>query len=277
MKVGTPTVRVATIEDNAYYRIMASAPPPEYVRSGTPEALQLADALAMLAANTVQADLYVTDRALPIALGRDDWSPVTLMSADDALPVVGLFLRRQRKFILARKPALGDPNQPTSEFARDQIFFYWEAAGLVLPDSWRWRAATESYARTTGNESLRLLNTALHHRLSQVLRSRDNLLAQTSVTQNMDTADDILNDLDTMLVWLMAAFDVVARVCHTVFGITGSHRTAGWQKENWIPEVAVHNATLAGFFADGGPGDSVMTLFSKLRNNIHGERFRPQG
>ena len=121
MKDGTPTVRVATIEDNAYYRIMASAPPPEYVLGGTPEALQLADALAMLlqtpSGRSIRNRSYIADcpRSGQMVTGHSH-------QRRRRAPRYGPFLRRQRKFVLARKPALGDPNGPASKSPEDQNF-----------------------------------------------------------------------------------------------------------------------------------------------------------
>jgi hypothetical protein len=277
VKEGRPTERVVTIERSAYTRIATAEPPPEYAVTGTAEARRLADAHAMLAAETIRADLFVTDRPLPFALGRDEWSCVTLMHPDDALPVVGLYLRRQRRFILARTPAIGEPDRQPAEVARDQNYFYWEAAGLLLSDSWRWRIACQTYARGTGDETLSLLNTAVTHRLSQVLRARDSLLAATSVSQNMDRADDVLNQLDMILVMLMAGFDSLARICHIVLQVNGSERSAGWQREDWVGLVAERNEPVGVLFAEGSPGKSLMRLVSRLRNNIHGQALSATG
>ena len=89
-KEGRSTEGVITIEDSAFERVINAVLPEEYLAKGSPETLRLADAHAMLAAKKIQADRFVTDRVLPFALGRDSWSPVTLMTPDDALPVVGL-------------------------------------------------------------------------------------------------------------------------------------------------------------------------------------------
>jgi hypothetical protein len=274
---GKPVERITTVEDSAYWRVLNAEKPQEYELCGNADARRLADAHAMLAAKAIQADLFVTDRALPFALGRDEWTPVTLMRPEDAIPVVALFLRRQHRFLLAHTPALGNPNQPVSEISRDRNYFYWEAAGLLLTDSWRWRIACDTHARATGDENPSLLRTAVVHRLSQVLRLRDRLLASTSVTQNMDTADDILNDLDMILVFLMAAFDSLARVCNFVLRIPRNYRQAGWQSGDWIELVAERNQALADLFADGTPGRALMVLLSKLRNNIHGQALSATG
>ena len=93
----------------------------------------------------------------------------------------------------------------------------------------------------------------------------------------MDTADDILNELDKILVLLMAGFDSLARVCHTIFRITGSKRNAAWQRGDWVDLVAEHNGVLADLFAVGSRGKSLMTLLTLLRNNIHGEALSATG
>jgi hypothetical protein len=126
VKEGRPTERVVSIERSAYARVSTAESPPEYGVPGSAEAHLLADAHAMLAAETIRADLFVTDRRLPFELGRDEWSCVTLMRPDDALPIGGLYLRRQRRFILAHAPALGAPERPVSETVRDRSYFYWE-------------------------------------------------------------------------------------------------------------------------------------------------------
>jgi hypothetical protein len=277
VKDGRPTERTVTIERSAFARVVVAEPPLEYTVAGIAETQRLADAHAMLAAETVRADLFVTDRLLPFALGRNEWSCVTLLHPDDALSVVGLYLRRQRRFILAHSPALGAPSRAVSEVARDRSFFYWEAAQLLLRDSWRWRLACDAHARAASDQTLPLLSTAVVHRLGQVLRSRDELIAATSVTQNMDTADDILNEMDMILVLLMAGFDSLARVCHTLFRMRGSIRAAGWQRADWVKDLKEHNEELANLFTTGSSGKALITLLTRLRNNIHGEALSATG
>ncbi len=277
LKEGKPTKRTIAIERSAFARVRTAEPPPDYLAAGLVEWQQLADAHAMLAAEAIRAGLFVTDRLLPFALGRNEWSCVTLLQPDDALSVVGLYLRRQRRFVLAHAPALGAPVRAVSEVVRDRSYFYWEAAELLLRDSWRWRIACDAQARSSGDQTLPLLSTAVVHRLSQLLRARDELLAATSVTQNMNTADDILNELDIILVLLMAGFDSLARVCHTLCRIRTSIRIAGWQRDDWVKDLIGHNEELGNLFTVGSSGKALIALLTRLRNNIHGEALSATG
>ncbi len=182
---GIPNVRNVVWDQNCFTRIVDAAPPDTYFLRGNAERRQLADANAMLTAPAIRADLYITDRELPLSLEPDPWSRVTAVPLDIALPIIGLYLRRQHRFVLARTPALGAPEHRFDELARDRNFFYWEAAELVLVDAWRWNTACEAHARSTDDNTLRLLKTAVRHRMAQVLQSRDRLLAVTSVSQNI--------------------------------------------------------------------------------------------
>ena len=275
-KDGKPTDRTTNTEDNSFDRVVRADPPTSYVLAGNPEERTLADAHAMLTAETIRADLYITARALPLQLGPEPSSPVTAVRPEIALPIVGLYLRRQRRFVLARS-MLGEPDRPTSERVRDRHQFYWDAADLILRDSWRWRFASGAHARATGEDTLQLLQTAVIHRLAQVLEARDRLLAITSIEQNTDTQLDALGELEMILVWLMAAFDSAARVVHLMFLDRSEIKSAGWQKEPRGKRLRAKSPEIASLVADNTTGWHVMHVLSVLRNYIHGEALTAAG
>ena len=277
IKDGKPTEHTTYIEHNSFDRVVSADPPRNYVLGGNPEERRLADAYAMLTAATIRADLYVTSRELPLVLGPEPGSPVTAVRPDIALPIVGLYLRRQRRFVIARSPMLGEPERPTAETVRDRNYFYWEVAEMILRDSWRWRIASNVHARSTGDNAIQLLQTAVVHRLAQVLQARDRLLGVTSIEQNTDTQLDALEELEMILVWLMAAFDSAARVAHLMFLDPSEIKSAGWQKKSWRKLLRAKRPELASLVAENTTGWHVMQILSMLRNYIHGEALSAAG
>src|SRR4051812_34020039 len=55
--------------------------------------------------------------------------------------------------------------------------------------------------------------------------------------QNNDLQEQALSQLDVVLILLMSAVDVAARVAHRVLGLSSDEHSAGWQRKKWLKEV----------------------------------------
>ncbi|CAA9533650.1 MAG: hypothetical protein AVDCRST_MAG59-71 [uncultured Thermomicrobiales bacterium] len=277
---GIPTHRVVMADDSAYERIANAPIPPEYGIGSDAEVRQQADALFMLAAKAIHADLVVTERLLPLLLGHDPWSRVTVLRPEEALPVVGLYLRQQGHFVLGRSPALGSAGGRTGETRMLRSTFWWESAKRLLPEQNRWAIACRSYAKATGDDAVGLLPAALNQRVSQALQARDRLIAAPSVPQDLDTAEDVGNELDQILLWVMAAFDITAKVAHAALAVQAELRYAQWHGNGrWLDEVKKSNPgkALVALVTGNSDGQRLLKILAAFRNTIHGAALSAGG
>ena len=214
LKDGVP-IRVATeVKDADFLHMPQTLPIPDRSREVHVRSVK-ADKRAMLVAKSIRADLFITDRHLIVDSGMDFWRGVSVMSPHAALPIIGLYLRQQEKYIFHKGPALGMPTGSAKEIQRDRTWFYWQASQTLIPARYRWASACEMYSNASDDTTLSSLPKALTWRLNQVLRARDRLLTTLAVVpQNHAPADEAMTELDQILLWLMAALDITAQVAH---------------------------------------------------------------
>lgn len=231
-----------------------------------------ADALAARVAETIGADIFITERQY---LYKATWSVadgVTYCDVNDALRVIGLYLRSQGSFITSRDPA----GRGTHTMNRG--LYYWVGTRELLPSAWRWFAACVQYSRAVGNDGLLLLGQSVLQRIQRVLQVRDEVHVALNKPQDNDTADDALSSLDVALLLLMGAVDATARVAHAVLGISGSVYSAGWQYEKkWVAKVSATAPGLGGLFQGDTDHAHALTILRLLRNSIHGEALPALG
>lgn len=223
------------------------------------------DALAAKVAETIGADIFITEREY---LHNATWNladGVTYCTLDDALAVIGLYLRSQGSFILSRDPA----GRGTHTMNRG--LYYWVGMRELLPSAWRWFSACVQHSRAVGNDSMLLLGQSVLQRVQRALQVRDEVNIALNKPQNNDTADEALSSLDVVLLLLMGAVDATARVVHAVLGIDGGDYKAGWQREGWLTDVATAAPSLGALFASDTDESHTLTVLRLLRNSIHGE------
>ncbi len=233
--------------------------------AGIEPATWLRDVCTARVAVEMRADLIAT--ASPALLDSDgppirEANPVT---ASGALAVVGLYLRRRGQF-----PVLA-PN----ELSFDEHLLAWTAARSQLPSGWRWGSALVAHSIATGRDGPALLFGSLHERIVRVLRYRDNLHGALLLPQNYNTANEVTEALDNLMVNLVGSFDAAARVAHLCLGLSASKRhLAGWQRSDWRKQVGTTDPTLAKLFAPGATHGAVLTICRMLRNTVHGEALQ---
>ena len=154
---------------------------------------------AQVAAQALHADLYVTDRPY---LHFATWSVArgtTICRVSDALPLLGLYLRAQGEFLIAQR----------SRF--NHGLFYWVGTRELLPEAWRWFTACVQHAHGAGDDALLVLGASLLQRVQRGLEARD-VAHLARISRSTTTPSNArLSQLDTVLVFLMAAVDVAAR------------------------------------------------------------------
>jgi hypothetical protein len=229
-----------------------------------------ADVLAVRVASQIKADMIITTRPYlfedrRLRPGRD----VSVLRPHEALPIVGLYLRRQGQYITWR-----DTKGGMATFNRG--LFYWVATRALLPEGWRWMTACVRESAASGDDTLTYHAQSLLQRVDQAIRARDDAFAALDAPQNNDTADDALAALDRLLICLMGAVDVSARVAHMVLGLPAADLyQASWKHDGrWERALRRHHRPLADLAKPAAYGDAL-TVLRLLRNTVHGAALTP--
>jgi hypothetical protein len=225
------------------------------------------DGLALQVAAAAEADIYVTKRPYLFELPDSLALGVTICHPESALALLALYLRAQGEFTIWRR-------SDGATFYMGGELHYWVGVRELLPSSWRWYAACieESYA--TGDAKLKDLAETLLIRMQRGLQARDDLHLAFNRLQNPENSREVLAILDTVLVLLMSAVDITARVAHNVLSLSSNIYLAGWQKSSWRNEVSNADANLASFYVANSPNLHALTILRLLRNTVHGQAIR---
>lgn len=258
-----------TLVGNAHELAAADPDSSAYRERGESEAAaqRVRDVRALEAAREAGADLFITERPYLHDLSWELARQVVLASPESALPLVGLYLRRQGVFLTYRSA----DGKATAYLSRG--LFYWVGTRDLLPAGWRWFSACV-YADEERDELI-YLGQSLFQRVQRALRDRDAVLWALNQPQNNDIADDALESLDGVLLGLMAAVDVTARVAHRALALNSNEYQAGWQNKRWLSEVAETSPSLAALVARGTSGANIVEILRLLRNSIHGAALQP--
>lgn len=256
---------VAAVAGNAADVAAADASSRAYRELGdeVARARRRADTLAaMVAEQAVKADLFITDRGYLHERRRAFARGVTICRPEDALPLLSLYLRRQDRFLVDRN------------FRLNRGLFYWVATRELLPEAWRWFTACAQHATGSGDDALMLLGGSLLLRVDRALEARDAIHVALNQTQDNDLKDDELANLDVVLMLLMAAVDVTARVAHRTLGMPlGDEFRAAWQNRRpggWFESIQQTEPALADATGNGTGGLDTLTILRLLRNSVHG-------
>ena len=221
------------------------------------------DALAaQVASQALHADIYVTERPY---LHAANWSVargVTICRPKEAIALVSLYLRAQGEF----------PVGPELTFNRG--LFFWVGTRELLPEAWRWFSACVQSATESGDDTMMLLGGSLLQRVDRALEVRDATHVALNHPQNHDLQEDALASLDVVLVLLMGAVDVAARVAHKALELPPEEeRRAAWQdrkKGGWLTRLRVLAPTLAAVVDAETANVHALTILRLLRNSVHG-------
>src|SRR6266852_497651 len=178
------------------------------------------DGMALQVAGAVKADIFITER--PYLFQILSQFGVTVCQPTDALALVALYLRAQNEFVIWRQPS-------GSTFYMDRELYFWVGTRELLPSAWRWNTACVQQSDATSDPELQYLGDSLLQRVQRCLITRDDFhLVFNKLQNNPGNSREVLARLDTMLVLLMSAMDITARVAHRVLGLTGNIHNAGW-------------------------------------------------
>lgn len=222
-----------------------------------------ADALALQVALGLDADLFVTHRPY-LYQSRGRSSRTKVLRSMEALAVVGLYLRAQGAYSVIRNHEVHFPMRRGGYFA--------VGAMELMPAVWRWSAACDQESRATGDARLSELAGSLVQRVARALQSRDELHQTVNRAKSNDTRYAVLTSLDEVLLLLMAAAEMSARVAHRVLDLGERHQhLAGWQRPEWVKKVRERDKNLAALVAERTPGSFLVKGLLALRDSIHAE------
>ncbi|MGH7928694.1 MAG: hypothetical protein ACREQV_12970 [Candidatus Binatia bacterium] len=221
-----------------------------------------ADALALQVARGIDADIFVTERPYlyQVKLGQ---MPIRLLRPREAVAIVGLYLRSQGVYSVFRN---NDIN-----FSMGRNVYFTVGAVELLPAIWRWSGACAQESQASDSGTLSELAGSLIQRAQRALEARDELHRVLNRAQNNETRTRVLSNLDIVLLLLMAASDITARVAHYALRLGDEYYEAGWQRSGWVKKVKKQDKNLAALVSEGAEGFHVMAVLSALRNSIHAE------
>jgi hypothetical protein len=224
---------------------------------------------AQVADQGVDADVFVTRRDYLLKAQWRVTRDATVCTPEEALTLIGLYLRRQNEFVLAK---MGN-----DELRMNRGLFVWVGTRELLPEAWRWFSACVQHAGATPESRLGLLGQSLFERFGRALEARDRVHHARNQLQNNDLMDEALSNLDQVFLLLMSCVDIVARVAHSVLRLSGSERNAAWQSANWIDQFRKAQPALAMIVAPSAANHDALTILRLLRNSVHGSALQGMG
>jgi hypothetical protein len=246
---------------DSYSRWEAAAA--QSVPAGCSPSAWLRDVVVTRVAVEMRADVLVTSSRPLLDGAVPRWAAeANPMTAEQALAVIGLYLRGRRQYPMIAPNGL--------RFGEHLLL--WSAARAQLPAGWRWGSALVAHSGDVQRDGPTFLFGSLHERIVRLLRCRDRVHAALLVPQDNQTAGEATEALDYFMVNLVGAFDAAARAAHLAAGLDpGGRRNAAWQKDRWRRQIRPASPELADLFAAGTTHSRVLEIARILRNTVHGE------
>lgn len=222
------------------------------------------DVIAASSAYAIGADLFITERPYLFDADWDAAGGVLAVRPLDALPLIGLYLRAQEQFTVRQSYAghMGGLNM-------NRGGFYTAATYDLLPSFGRWHGACEAHRAAVGNDSLAFLAGSVVRRFQSALQGRDRVWFALNRPTVGDSGEDALDAFDDVLLRLMGAVDVTARVARVVLGLDESLSRQGWTSTSFCREVRKVDVQLADLFASKTDHRLTLDVLARLRNTIH--------
>jgi hypothetical protein len=220
-------------------------------------------ALAFAAASDeMDADGFVTRRAY--VLERNHHNDPVAFVPEDAFGLIGLIRRARGNSSLGRDMMDLRLGGSTYHFVLERE---------LLRDAWPWFSAIVSSGTQNNDRSLVYLGQTARERFTRVLQIRDRLHFAAKGEPTRARGDEVVFQLETLLMFLSAAFDAAARVAHVVY-FGSDYSAAGWRRERWRERLRQLEPALAALADDGTHGGAILQMVGALRNTIHGEGLR---
>jgi hypothetical protein len=253
-----PTFAERDADDRSYARLDAEEA----------SAKRRADVVAAQAAKAIDADLFITTRPYLHSAAWIIVDGLVIATPEQALPLVGLYLRAQGEFVVWRNV------DGRGSWTRNRGLFYARGAFELVPHGWTTLTALAYEAQSGGGDRVAAqLARTLFWRLEQTLVARDNMYWALNMPQDNDVADEALSAFDIAVLMLMGAVDASARIVHRLLNLE-REKPAAWQDKDWRKLVR-SVSPLLGKVAGTSTHQESLRILRGLRNTIHGPRLDP--
>ena len=226
------------------------------------------DAEAVMVAEALGADVFVTSREYLFATSLELAEGVTIARVDEALSILGLYLRTQGLYVPVATP------DGVGSVRVNRGLFFWVGTVDALPSAWRWLVGCADVANRINDDSPLILGQSVLQRVQRALQARDEVHLWLNAPQDNDTADRALSALDVVLLLLMGAVDATAQIVHRDLELKGHPWEAKWQKAGWLKNVAISAPSLSALFSRGSEDFHTLRVLRLLRNCVHGEALQ---
>lgn len=211
----------------------------------------------------MEADLFITDRGWLLAeRGRTHNKHLAnIVSPDEALALIGLYLRWHHQSVIVGGASIWW--HPSS--------MRHSAAFIAMPAFQRWNQAGRTWCDTNGDLTLESLNQTCLTRVSRAFKFRDNIFG-LSATMIEHEPEEMLCELDSLLLTLVGAFDVAARIVDHILRL--NNREVAWQRlksGEWQSKLQTHAKVLYDNTKDGSEMQRTFEVLRWLRNSVHNE------
>jgi len=223
----------------------------------------LDDVKLALVADSIMADILVCDRAgLFLADNSRLFNKIAICSPEQALSLVGLYLREQGVYRLSS----------SSSLSRSMLFAM--LTEELLTEHENWLAACAEFLQRTGQHQVENDAISVLGRINRALRLRDKFYSQFFLPQTVETIEEALFSVDSILIQLMAALDASAVTTHALLGLDeGQSHQAGWKTTNkaWRKSLAAHHPEMASKVTGFDNATGLLGVLPRLRNSIHSQ------
>jgi hypothetical protein len=222
-----------------------------------------ADALLLTVVQELGSDLLITRRSSLLGfVPRGNGSNPLVVAPEEAVAIVGLFLRSQGKF----EPTL------STQFglSYNRSHFWSEAVSLFVPRVRDLLFLGSQLDQEDGTSQSTELARAVLRRTGRALARRDAVWRLMSQKQDIDVSEDIAQAVEGVLTQLMGAFDASARLANNVLKLGLGRGDLGWQRTPMRKAIANFDGDLATYLAPDSPAKALVDVVNKLRNAIHG-------
>jgi len=221
-------------------------------------------ALILAAANSMGADILVTAREALLS-GRpfEITDGLTVASPSEAIPLLALSIRSRGEYFATK----------SAQFAAtfNKGLYLQRSLQVFLPKLADVSVRVNQLGQARQIAALGLLAGALQRRLARVLERRDAMWRLINQSQDYDVSEDTLAEIDSLLTFLMSAWDALAKTTNCVLEMDTKPRNVGWQKTDWLKALSTRDPGLSAMFSPPAQPARALEILRLLRNCIHDE------
>lgn len=220
--------------------------------------------------SVLEADLVITGREWLLAeRGRSHGRHLaSVVSPDESLALMGLYLRWHSQPVIVGGAAV---RWPPTAIRRSAAF-------AAMPAFERWNQAGRVWCDTDGDLTLERLNQTCLTRVSRAFKCRDSIFGLSAMRAY--DPEKMLRELDSLVLTLVGAFDVAARIVDRTLGLQSKPNACGWQnttvskdgkKDGWQTKLQASAKALYGYTEADSEMQRMFKLLRWLRNSVHNE------